>query len=237
MTSLVTRCQYEVSTRLSDYPLFDRLRARSAAKRVTSQTDIVIEGFPRSANSFSVAAFQLAQPTPVEIADHLHLPLQIREGVRLNKPVIALVRTPIDAVVSLHIREPYISLRQGLLAYRVFYRSIAQLSDRFVIATFEEVTSDFGQVIERVNQRFGSNFTPFDHTSENVEQVWQKIEAGQAVRKWSAQEVERKATYPVEGRKSIAAELKDELQSSRYQSAVRETQQIYEQFLELRSSQ
>lgn len=237
MSLFLSSWQYEVSTRLSEYSTLDRFRARSAAKRVTTQTDIVIEGFPRSANSFSVAAFQLAQPAAIEIADHLHLPLQIREGARLNKPVIALIRNPVDAVVSLHIREPYVSLRQALLSYRVFYRSIANLSDRFVIATFEEVTTDFGNVIERVNQRFETHFQPFSHTPENVDRVWQNIEAGQTAKKWSASDVERKATYPVESRKTLASDLKNELQQSRYKVSIEHAQQTYKHFLELRAAQ
>src|SRR5262245_54574684 len=44
---------------------------------VFRDTDAVIEGFPRSANTFAAAAFALAQTTPVRLAHHLHVPSQI----------------------------------------------------------------------------------------------------------------------------------------------------------------
>jgi hypothetical protein len=51
---------------------------------VQRDTDIVIEGFGGSANSFSLHAFELAQNTHVYIAHHLHAAAQIILGVRLE---------------------------------------------------------------------------------------------------------------------------------------------------------
>ena len=48
-----------------------RARRKVLDKAVTSDTEIVIEGFPRSGNSFEVAAFRLAQPGEPRIAHQL----------------------------------------------------------------------------------------------------------------------------------------------------------------------
>ena len=53
---------------------------------------------------------------------------------------------------------------------------MAPIRDALVIATFEEVTSDFGAVTHRVNERFGTRFREFEHTEANVEQVFALID-------------------------------------------------------------
>ena len=60
-----------------------------------SETDIVIEGFPRSANTFAVAAFQYAQRRPLTIARHTHAPAQIMLASRANIPCLVLIKFPL----------------------------------------------------------------------------------------------------------------------------------------------
>lgn len=38
---------------------------------------------------------------------------------------------------------------------------------------FEEVTKDFGAIINKINQRFNTNFATFEHTEENVRKVFE----------------------------------------------------------------
>jgi hypothetical protein len=69
-------------------------------RKVTKNTDIVIDGYPRSANSFAVGAFRHAQSTPVKIGYHLHVPAQIVRSCELCIPTILLIRHPVDTIVS-----------------------------------------------------------------------------------------------------------------------------------------
>jgi hypothetical protein len=39
------------------------------------------------------------------------------------------------------------------------------------VAPFQDVIADMGQVIERVNSHFGTDFVPFDHTEDAVASV------------------------------------------------------------------
>ncbi|WP_436638024.1 hypothetical protein [Microbaculum sp. FT89] len=68
---------------------------------VGRDTDIVIEGFPRSANSTTVTHFRLRQSRPVAIAHHKHHAAQLIRAADWGIPAVALVRPPRDAVVSL----------------------------------------------------------------------------------------------------------------------------------------
>lgn len=165
---------------IGQYPMlfipYYRLRGRDRKLLVSEDTEIVIEGFPRSANTFAVVAFSLVQDKTVQIASHLHSPAQVIWAARRGKPVMVLVRKPTDAVLSLVMREPSISITQGLRRYVRFYARIAALRRQFVVAPFEQVTSSFGDVIHRVNAEFGTSFVPFNHEEEQVQKCFEIIE-------------------------------------------------------------
>ena len=143
---------------------------------VDDTTQLVIEAFPRSANTFATVAFQLSQPAPVRVAHHLHAPAQVTDAVRRGIPVLVLVRHPRDAVTSLVIRSPGISVRSALSAHARFHERVASVRTECVIATFEQVTGDFGVVIHALNRRYGTNFGLFQHTSEAVAEVYRMID-------------------------------------------------------------
>jgi hypothetical protein len=144
---------------------------------VTRNSEIVIEGYPRCANSFSVLAFERAQGRKLRIGHHLHAPAQIKLGVRYGLPVLALIREPIGAAASLITRHPEISPDQALRQYVNFYECVQRHADRVVLADFRKVTSDYAQVIEAVNRRFGTQFRPYVNSSSEDEAVFAEIDA------------------------------------------------------------
>ena len=97
---------------------------------MSEATELVIDGFTRSASTFAVVAFQLAQPRPVRVGHHLHAPGQIIRAVRLGVPVLLTVRPPEDTVLSLVVREPYVTIPQGLHAYARFHERLLALPGR-----------------------------------------------------------------------------------------------------------
>jgi len=42
----------------------------------------------------------------------------------------------------------------------------------FVVADFNETTSDFSGIIDRINARFKTDFRPFIHTQENMQAIF-----------------------------------------------------------------
>lgn len=50
-----------------------------------------------------------------------------------------------------------------------------------LLVTFDEATTDFGQVIDRLNQRYGTTFDRFEHTDEHVARVFAAIDDKQRV--------------------------------------------------------
>lgn len=155
---------------LSRYPLAYRMmmavvcaiRPEQGEVRITVQSDIVIDGFPRSANTFFVSHFELAQPRPVRIARHLHDAYQIVFAEKHGIPAVVLVREPLAAVSSAMLRNP--EKRAGVLLrnYLRFYRPILENHNRAIIAPFEESTGDPNAIIRRVNAAYGTQFGVLD---------------------------------------------------------------------------
>lgn len=142
---------------------------------ISSATELVIDGYTRSASTFAVYALQLAQPAPVRLAHHLHASAQLIEAARRRVPAIAVIREPEGAVLSQLIREPDVAMRDALVAYARFYESLLGCRHRFVVADFEDITKDFGAVIRRVNERFGTALGEFEPTEPNVRQCFELI--------------------------------------------------------------
>lgn len=177
----IRRAQYGARTVLSDYPSVYLRFARRAhpagpGKVLASDTEIMIDGFTRSASTFAVVAFQLAQPAPVRVARHLHAAAHLIAAARLEVPCLVCVRPPESTVLSAVIRETHVSITQALWSYARFYEKIRPYASCFVIARFEDITTDFGAVIERVNSRFGKSFGVFEHTEANVQRCFDLIE-------------------------------------------------------------
>lgn len=170
--------RHALRRRISTYPrlYLPLARWKSGESVLRAETQLVIDTFPRSANTFAVIAFQLAQNGHVRVAHHMHAPASLLAAAARGVPALVPVREPAPTIVSGHIREPHITLRQLLKTYSTFFESITPARDRFVIATFDEVTADFGAVIRRVNERFGTRFRDFEHSKENLEAVFALID-------------------------------------------------------------
>ena len=170
--------RWSARNRLGEHPrLFLPIaRLRHTQSVVGPETGLVIDGFPRCANTFAVIAFAIAQRTPVRLAHHQHAVAQILAATERSIPTLVLTRDPDDAVLSTIIREPFITPRQALVGFARFYERILPRASRFVVARFEEVTDDMGGVTERVNARFGTAFGVFKHTPENVAACFEIIE-------------------------------------------------------------
>jgi hypothetical protein len=63
--------------------------------------------------------------------------------------------------------------------------------DRFVAAGLDEVTQDFGAVVRRVNEAFGTSFGVFEHTAENAARVFAAISERNRMRFGEAMTPER----------------------------------------------
>lgn len=141
----------------------------SKARAIRKDTELVIDGFPGSANSFAAMSFQGSQKRPVKLGHHTHAPAQIIKAVKLGIPVLLTVREPGAAVVSLTTRWPYISVNQGLQTYIEFYTKLRPYASKCVISTFDQTTQHLDRVVQAVNTKFGTEFDEIDLSKANTD--------------------------------------------------------------------
>lgn len=158
------------------FALYYRLHPRFRHLVARANSEIVIEGYPRCANSFSVIAFERAQRRPLHIGHHLHAPAQITLGVKYGIPLLVLIREPIGAVASLIVRHPQISVKQALRQYVSFYECVENYRNSVVLVDFRMITCHYAQVIDAVNRRFNTTFQPYVNSPSEDEAVFREID-------------------------------------------------------------
>ena len=159
-------------------------RWKRAESVLDARTELVLDGLERSANTFAVIAFQFAQNDHVRVAHHMHAVAPLLQAASRGVPTLITARSPEATILSAMIRQPRVTARQWLKTYSAFYERLMDSRDDFVVATFEDVTSDLGVVIRRVNERFATNFREFDHTEANVRTVFSLIDERAAGPPW-----------------------------------------------------
>ncbi|WP_026102596.1 hypothetical protein [Pleurocapsa sp. PCC 7319] len=152
---------------LWDCKKFKSFKQNPSERMISSDTELVIDGFQGSANSFAAFVFQKSQTKYVRIAHHLHSPAQIIEAARKNIPILLVIREPEKAVLSLTSRWPYISIQQGLESYISFYSKLEPYAANCIVSTFEQTTGYFDRVVQRINIRFGTKFDVVDMAQAN----------------------------------------------------------------------
>jgi hypothetical protein len=202
------------------------LARKDQARIVTPDTQLVIEGFPRSANTFARVAFNRAQSERMRIAHGLHVPAQVIRASRWRIPALVLMRKPKDAVLSFAIRDP-ISVDQALRYYLSFYETVEEYRDAYVLGLFEEVTEDFGEVIRRINDRFGTVFSPFSHDERNVEDVFARIEKNSRKR-FGETSLEDKVSRPFASREKLKREVGYELEDQKRRDLISRAETVYD---------
>ena len=213
-TGVAGRLRHELRYRLDAstmlFPLQMRLRGHGA-RLAGPKTALAIEGYPRSANTFAVAAFQYAQPAPLELAHHTHSPANVVCAARLGVPTLVLVRDPRAAVASLLVREPTLAASTALDAYLAFYRPVLSVRRQVVVAAFEEIVRDFGKVIDRINARYGTGFARFERSAESMAAVERAVEEMERADSGQEQLRETHVARPSRARAAAIAERRKAL--------------------------
>lgn len=189
-------------------------------------TAIVIEGFLRSGNTWSVAAFQIANGLDPHVGHHLHGGAHVRRAVRLGLPTVVLVREPADAVSSYLIRRPTLTPDDALLEYLDFHRTAWPCRDGFVVAPFARAVSDFGAVTDQVNERFGTSFARFDGDPASREAALELVEEMNR-RECDGEVVETHVGRPSADRERRKAEVRRLMERPRTQALLGRAEEVF----------
>lgn len=197
---------------------------------ITRETEFVIEGYPRSGNTFATAAFGLAKKGPHPfVGHHTHSPAQVLTAVRRGIPALVLIRRPEDAVLSWVIMQPRRSVGSAIREWIAFYAPILKHRNQVEIATFDDVTTDFGAVTRRVNQRFGTSFPVFEPTEENVAEALRVVERHAHRVRRPDEPLHRLIAAPSPERDVMKEGLRPQYLSSRHRKLRDRAERLYEE--------
>jgi uncharacterized protein YueI len=211
-----------------------QVRGIKGVPLINKETELVIEGFFRAANTFTALAFVQAQSRKVVVANHTHAPATIIRAVQWNIPTLLLIREPEATVISLLLKNPMLLPYQALNDYIRYYSKVLPLHHGYVVATFEDVTTELGLVIARVNQQFNTNFSCFEHTEENVQAIFNRIKATD---EGDNQNDVRKYSLPVDEKEEFKDRLREQMKTPSIQQKLEQASQLYERYMQIRQTQ
>jgi len=208
--------------------LFARTRDRGG--RFVTNPDFIVEGFPRSANTFLVTALNMSWPN-LAVQSHTHdsKNLTTADG---SFPVVSVIRNPLDAITScsvhLSLKEPEKATNftriidlYGDLAY------CAQNNPNVFVIPFEKVTSDIVGILDLIEVRYGlekrvhvSSENIFDKTSELSKMVNQNDESF------------IKRGHVPRDRHPLYLEVLEELQNPIYAESISKVTEIYDSLMQ-----
>lgn len=214
---------------------------KSSEVFITENTELVIEGYPRSGNSFAEAAIRFAQnDRHLHLAHHTHSAGHVLEAIRRDLPVLLLFRDPIDAAASfMEECQGSLSASVALWEYVQFHEPLLKYEHKLVLGHFQTLTTQFPALIHRVNQRFGCHFRDFEHTPETVKEIRKKVDEISLARaklltRYSIDQDNSVQTV----RRKMLERFKDELRGSAELAAPREKAlSMFQKLCRLESSQ
>jgi hypothetical protein len=225
--------RFEIGSIIRQYPLLFfpllRLSHKVGGLRppalIARDTELVLEGYFRTGNTFSALAFFLAQPTPTPVANHTHAIATLLVAAQRSLPTLVLLRRPADTVVSAVLKTPGTKLSQHLKWYIRYYETVHRYQEHFYVALFDELTTDLGEVIRNVNRRFGTTFVPFDHTQENAAKVFHWIEEiDRGIHAGSTAQY----SIPLQERRAAKRLVMKELERAEYSHLLERANQVYQ---------
>ena len=152
---LLRWCRVRLSYRPAFLPLVIRFTPRGGDRRISWRTQLVVEGFPRSSNTFAAAAIRTVTEDRLVVASHVHTPSQVLAAVQREVPVLFVVRPPRECIRSAMVASPHVRLTAFLEEWIAHHEAVWPLRDHLVVATFDQVTTEMNSVIHRLDHRFG----------------------------------------------------------------------------------
>lgn len=200
------------------------------------ETEIVVEAYPRSGNTFTVDMLNVLSRghNGLKIAHHTHDIDNVLVGVDMGKPVLILLREPGASIMSAAIFLS-IPIEEAAARYKSFYIQILDIADHVKFCRFETVVSDFSKVFELVLSMTGKQL-PFPSDWSNVisEAKAQEYKRAQIIH---GEKVNERVGLPNEHREKMKLKLQDEVKSFMSKSSMgMELKSLYEKCLSLASA-
>jgi hypothetical protein len=198
-----------------------------AGQYCTSNTDLCVEGYPSSANTFAYNLFKVLRPR-ITYAHHTHTIANLRRAEQHDVPALVLFRDPEDAVPSFASRFRLNTVEAGL-RYIDYYSYVLKNLNRVLLVSFEEMTQDTTTAVDRFTAWSGCDFGSFE-PDKMEEDVFERIEEWTRKHGRNARKHGRsaKVSFPREEREARKEELRSELEKT---SVFQGCRSVYESLL------
>jgi hypothetical protein len=155
-----TKFIVSLSEREHLFPLVQKIRGKKRGAFCGPEMDLCIEGFESSANTYVFNYIRRLQEG-LAISHHTHAVANLKRAIRYDVPTLVLFRNPDEAIPSLVARfRP--KLREAMTRYTRFYQYVHRVEAHFVLASFDEVTTDIASTVERMERQFRISFGSYD---------------------------------------------------------------------------
>lgn len=111
-------------------------------KLASPVTDLVIDGFPGSGNSFVSNCVRAAIDRPANVESHFHHTVQLVRALAFGVPAVVVVRDPRGACASLKSKEPALADLLIVARWLHFHRFVARHRSRLDLVRFEDAIAD-----------------------------------------------------------------------------------------------
>jgi len=197
--------------------------------RITPSTGLVVEGFPRSGNTFGAEVFRIVSENRFEVVSHVHHAAQVKSSVKRGVPTVLVIREPVACLSSYLVGGPHATVRGVLREYIAYHTSIRRQVPHCVVVEFNELITDFELVITRVNDAFDLDLPPLKKFS-SVEEVFDVIVSEHFDR--YSQSNEQLLPRPSSDRSEANEEYRRQLRLPANQDLLERATEIYRKTLE-----
>lgn len=199
-------------------------------------TELVVDAYPRCANSFFARRIIHAQQGTMQIAHHTHAAGILVTAVRRGIPTVTILREPRNAIVSFAV---YLSSVCGhaptatwlaIKEYIAFHEVLIPIVNELAILSFEDVTHKFFDCIDAINQGFGLGLRSgekqagFEEEADSIILAAHRFYEGAS----SSQGYVARKPVPDQTKKVLQARFHAEIERDRYAGLLGRAESLYQ---------
>jgi len=231
-------CYFDNLLRSSQFYLFYLKYFRNHKLTPDANKTLIIEGYPRSANSFIEALIYFNNRDLLyenKISSHTHSISSLKFGIKKKIPIIVVLRDPIDSISSLKIRRSNLPIEMLIFRYIYFYKFVHKNLKKFMILEFNEYTKEYSQTLKKINKFFNLKLDVNNIKRESIYDLIDNISLLRGtIKKYEPYNIYKTTLSEKLTQKEKKLKIIKQIKSEKYKILINESYSIYEKILSSR---